>query len=108
MQIIKSNKAIRFLSILSGNDAEKTEKMLKQLETEGYKLKINTEAFNEHKGLRCLRIRSSERWIRIFYGFVNNKIILLGGFFKKSNETPQREREAAHKLLKQYQLQAKR
>lgn len=99
MQIIYSKKAQQFISLLRGNDAEKTQKMLEQLEEEGYKLKVNTEDFNECKGLRCLRIRSSERWIRIFYGFVDNKIILLGGLFKKSNETPKRDKDIAYKLL---------
>lgn len=99
MEIIYSKKAQQFISLLRGNDAEKTQKMLEQLEEEGYKLKVNTEAFNECKGLRCLRIRSSERWIRIFYGFVDNKIVLLGGLFKKSNETPKRDKDIAYKLL---------
>ncbi len=99
MQIVSTKKAKKFIEGLRSNDAEKTQKMLASLEEQGYRLSINTEAFNEHKGLRALRIRSSERWIRIFYCFAGDRIVLLSGFFKKSNETPKRERELAYRLL---------
>lgn len=46
-----------------------------------------------------LRIRG-QREIRIFYSFYNNQAILLHGFIKKTQKTPNREIEIATSKLK--------
>lgn len=45
-----------------------------------------------------LRIKASSNISRIFYFVsINNKIVLLHGFIKKTNKTPEREKETAKK-----------
>ena len=50
-----------------------------------------------------LRIKASSNISRIFYFVsINNKIVLLHGFIKKTNKTPEREKETAKKRMAEY------
>ena len=50
-----------------------------------------------------LRIKASSNISRIFYFVsINNKIVLLHGFIKKTNKTPEREKETAKKRMVEY------
>jgi len=53
---------------------------------------------NKNKGIYELRIKFATDISRIFYfSFQVNKFVLLNGFIKKSNNTPERELERARK-----------
>ncbi len=59
---------------------------------------------DKHKGIFELRIKFSSDISRIFYfGFKNNIFILLNGFVKKTNKTPERELEKARKYKADYE-----
>ena len=56
-----------------------------------------------------LRIKASSNISRIFYFVsINNKIVLLHGFIKKTNKTPEREKETAKKRMAEYKRRFER
>ncbi|SFM31036.1 type II toxin-antitoxin system RelE/ParE family toxin [Pelosinus propionicus] len=58
---------------------------------------------SKNKGLWELRIKFSSNISRIFYFLPEgNKFVLIHGFVKKSNETPEREIEIARRRKKDY------
>ncbi len=58
----------------------------------------------ENKGIYELRIKFSSDISRIFYfSFQNNTYVLLNGFIKKTNKTPDRELERARKYKADYE-----
>ena len=59
---------------------------------------------DKHKGLFELRTKFSSDITRIFYFLYDkNKFVLLHGFVKKTNKTPERELERAVKYKKDYE-----
>lgn len=59
---------------------------------------------NKNKGIYELRIKFATDISRIFYfSFQANTFILLNGFIKKSNNTPERELERARKYKIDYE-----
>ena len=59
---------------------------------------------NKYKGLFELRTKFSSDITRIFYFLYDkNKFVLLHGFVKKTNKTPERELERAVKYKKDYE-----
>ena len=56
-----------------------------------------------------LRIKASSNISRIFHFVsINNKIVLLHGFIKKTNKTPEREKETAKKRMAEYKRRFER
>ena len=96
----KSKKADKFINSLNEKQLTAVKKALSELEEKKWLMREpKTETIHEHKGLMCLRISTAEKWIRFFYCFSQREIVLLSGFFKKSNETPRREIEAAYAAM---------
>lgn len=63
---------------------------------------------DKNKGLYELRIKFSSDISRIFYfSFEKNTFILLNGFIKKSNKTPEKELEKAIKYKNDYERRCK-
>lgn len=59
---------------------------------------------NNNKGIYELRIKFSSDILRIFYFcFQQNTFVLLNGFVKKTNKTPERELERARKYKVDYE-----
>lgn len=59
---------------------------------------------DKNKGIYELRIKFSSDISRIFYfGFQQNVFVLLNGFIKKSDKTPERELERARKYKFDYE-----
>ena len=60
-----------------------------------------------NRGLYELRIKFSNDIARIFYfTYYNNKYVLLYGFIKKTEKTPEREIEQARKYMEDYRRRA--
>lgn len=56
-----------------------------------------------NKGLYELRIKFSNDIARIFYfTYINNKLVLLHGFIKKTTKTPETEIKRARKYMEDY------
>ena len=86
MEIIKLKQAEKFISNLNDEDFERTQTILEKLsETQNGKIPKITEKLVNSK-VYYLRFQSASKWIRIFFGFHNGKILLLDGFLKKSNK----------------------
>lgn len=86
MEIIKLKQAEKFISNLNDEDFERTQTILEKLsKTQNGKIPKITEKLVNSK-VYYLRFQSASKWIRIFFGFHNGKILLLDGFLKKSNK----------------------
>ena len=93
-------KADKFINSLTKKQLAAVQKALAELDERKWNMREpKTETIHEHKGLMCLRVITAENWIRLFYCFSKQEIVLLSGFFKKSNETPKREIEAAYAAM---------
>ncbi len=63
---------------------------------------------DKNKGLYELRIKFSSDISRIFYfSYEKNTFILLNGFIKKSDKTPEKELEKARKYKNDYERRCK-
>lgn len=85
-------KAYSEIELLKKNGSELREPYVKALKG------------NNNKGIYELRIKFSSDISRIFYfSFSNNKFILLNGFVKKTEKTPEKEIERARKYKLDYE-----
>lgn len=82
-----------FVSSLEERTVAKVLRVIDLLELFGHQLGMPHSKKVDH-GLFELRIRGQQE-IRIFYIFKNNKTILIHGFVKKSQKTPQKELKVA-------------
>ena len=51
-------------------------------------------------GIYCARINHKGNQFRIFFVYIKPNIILIHGFFKKTEETPDKEKKIANERLK--------
>jgi phage-related protein len=92
-----------FIKGLPDKDKVKILAHIKLLREKGFLPYPFTSDVRDVKKLRELRIRFSFNFYRIFYFmFTGKKIVLLHGFSKKSNKTPQREIEIAQKRMEDF------
>lgn len=92
------NKEVeKFVYRLQVSAHAKTIRMIERIEKYGHELGM---PYSKQMGLNLfeLRIRDKQE-VRIFYCFWKNEAILLHGFLKKTQKTPQRELKKAHVLL---------
>lgn len=96
MDVISNSEIEKFIKSLERTSLGKTSKTIILLKTFGSNLGMPHSkriAIN----LFELRVRGQQE-IRIFYSYKNQQAILLSGFIKKSNKTPEREIEKAKQL----------
>jgi phage-related protein len=86
-----------FINSLSNSTAAKVAHNLDLLESYGYQLGM-PHVKKIHKEIFELRIRGIDE-IRVLYVFHKNRIVLLHGFKKKSQKTPEKEILTALKRL---------
>ncbi|MCX6789798.1 MAG: type II toxin-antitoxin system RelE/ParE family toxin [Candidatus Gribaldobacteria bacterium] len=99
MQIeIFSNDLEKFIQSLEKSTIAKILRTIDLLEKFGYDLKL-PHSKKITKNLFELRIRGKQE-IRIFYAFHKSQIVLLHGFVKKSQKTPQKEIQIALDFIK--------
>lgn len=94
-----------FIDGLQVDTQTKVGRQLDLLERYGYELSM-PHAKSLGDGLMELRVRSGRgmQEVRVFYAFVlNNRIYLLHGFVKKTQETPQKELDIARQRKSEIQ-----
>jgi len=100
---IKTTKAVEeFITSLEKFTIAKVLRVIDLLEKFGNQLKLpHSKSLGKglFEGLFELRIRGNKE-IRIFYAYHSNKVILLHGFIKKSQQIPQKEISIANSRLK--------
>lgn len=91
-----------FFGELDDQTLAKVYKLIERLEIEGRLVFPHARKLEGYKGLWELRVQSQRGAVRVFYVYwEQNKVILVSGFIKKSQKTPQRELERAVSYLRQ-------
>ena len=92
-----------FLNDLPVKERAKAERLIQLLRQHGHKLELfggsQVKALKGHKPLKELRPVPNRV---IYFIYENERIILLHGFKKKSNKTPQREIKKAESRMDQF------
>lgn len=96
MEVISNSEIERFIKSLERTSLGKTSKTILLLKTFGNNLGM-PHSKRVAVNLFELRVRGQQE-IRIFYFYKDKHAILLSGFIKKSNKTPEREIERAKQL----------
>ena len=98
MQISVTKNVEKFISSLDDKTVAKVLRTVDLLEQFGNRLGLpHSKKIN--RGLFELRVRG-KREVRIFYVFKHNHAILIHGFVKKSQKTPQKELRLAKQKMR--------